>query len=220
MKAFAVLVAIALLALPAAADAKVRRVSLSSSVQAGERAQLIIVVTPRSRCSISLTGVPARTGGRITWTWQIPLSAKPGSLPFSVSCGKAGRFTARITIRPAIDSPLLGEARVAVCNQVVKRVAQMYGVQQVTRAEAFYAGRSDAAKIVAKQRLLAQADCVFLVRGIIDDVLWYYVKVVPSGQGCGFAVSTRLSSPNNMAIPSRPLPDETYLARCTELGLG
>jgi hypothetical protein len=65
-----------------------------------------------------------------------------------------------------------------------------------------------------------QADCVFNVRGIIDDALWYRSRSRPSTRGCTFKVTTRLSNPNGIAIPPRPLPAETYTVTCPELGLG
>ena len=147
-----ILVALAaILAFPAAADAKVKKVSLTSPVQAGGRARLVVAVNPRSRCSISIKGLGPRTGSRVTWNWQIPKDAKIGSTPIRVNCGKAGNLTTQITVRAASNDPLLGPARLAVCNQVVGRIAKKYGVQQVIPAEDFFAGRTNAAEIVASQ---------------------------------------------------------------------
>jgi hypothetical protein len=97
-----VAVAAVFAALPVAATAKVRLVSVTSPISAGSYATLTAAVRPaRVTCSISVyyksgpseaAGLyskrPAR--GRVSWTWKVGTRTTPGRWPIVVSCGRAG----------------------------------------------------------------------------------------------------------------------------------
>jgi hypothetical protein len=223
MKRFVAIASLLALLLVAPAEAKVRKISLTSSVAPGQRAQLVIDVRPRGRCTFSITSGAARTGGRITWIWQVPATAKPGVIPLRVNCGRRGTFRDRLVVRAAVDAawpmpdtPRNNVARFAVCNQAPGRVREMYGVE-IIQARDFFAGRSDAMDNEANLNRDNRADCAFAVKGVIDDALWYFVSV-RVGKGCNYLVTTRLMNPNGISVPSRPLLAETYTASCASLG--
>ena len=169
---------IMLLVLAASADAKVRKVSVTSAAQVGQQVRLVVDVTPRSRCSISVKGLAPRTGGRITWNWRV--AADAGLI--RVNCGKAGSFNTRIKIvRDNSYDALLPTAKLAVCNQAAARVRQKYGLELI-RGEDFFAGRTDAAAIVARFNTEQKSDCFFKApNGIVDDALWYLINVAGGG---------------------------------------
>jgi len=98
-----VLILIVALALvvTAAASARVRLVSKTSPVRAGAYATLTVKVTPARVCSIRVyyTTVVSKAkglnrkspkGGRVSWTWKVGTSTKPGRHRIVVSCGSAG----------------------------------------------------------------------------------------------------------------------------------
>jgi hypothetical protein len=209
-----------LLVLAPSADAKVRKVSLTETAKVGQQVRFVVDVTPRSRCSISVKGLAPRTGGRITWTWRIAKDATPGQTLIRVNCGKAGNYATSIRI-PVDNSSakLLPAAKLAVCNQAAARVRQKYGLE-LTRGEDFFAGRTDAAAIVAKINTEQKSDCFFAApKGLVDDALWYLINVSLGGQGCSFTVTTRLYAPNTDRFATPRLPAETYVEQCSALGL-
>jgi hypothetical protein len=110
-RVFVVLLSVVgLLALSAGADAKVRRVSLTSPVRAGDYASLIVAVSPSTVCRITVTykevvsrakGLrPKRPkGGRVTWRWRVGTNTTPGRWPIAVDCGKAGKLRTTFVVK-------------------------------------------------------------------------------------------------------------------------
>jgi hypothetical protein len=75
--------------------------SLTSPVNAGSDATLVVSTPNGTACSITVTyksgpcqaaGLyPQRAhGGRIDWTWMVGTRTTPGRWPIDVSCGAAG----------------------------------------------------------------------------------------------------------------------------------
>src|SRR5262245_66321217 len=125
MRASATVVALVLLLGATAAQAAVRKVSLTSPVQAGDTAVLTVNVSPKARCSIKVTysglvartgGLTPRVGGRITWRWRIAASTKPGRWPIVVTCGKSGMLRTNLRVLPAEPLMALNDAAIAVCE--------------------------------------------------------------------------------------------------------
>ena len=95
-----VLVTVAL-ALPTAASAKVRLISVTSPASPGSYATLRAAVAPARSCSITVyyKSGPSRaqglypkrpSGGRVSWTWMVGTRTTPGRWAIVVSCGSAG----------------------------------------------------------------------------------------------------------------------------------
>ena len=93
--------AVAALALPVAASARVRLITVSSPASAGSYATLRASVSPSRTCSITVyykSGAshaqglyPKRpVGGRVSWTWKVGTGTTPGRWAIVVSCGSAG----------------------------------------------------------------------------------------------------------------------------------
>jgi hypothetical protein len=89
------------LALPAAASARVRLITVSSPASAGSYATLTASVSPSRTCSITVyyksgpshaQGLYSKrpVGGRISWTWKVGTRTTPGRWAIVVSCGSAG----------------------------------------------------------------------------------------------------------------------------------
>ena len=137
-----------------------------------------------------------------------------------MNCGQAGSFNTSIRIRADSSyAALLPSAKLAVCNQAAARVRQKYGLELI-RGEDYFAGRKDAAAIVARLNTEQKSDCFFKApNGIVDDALWYLINVSLGGQGCSFTVTTRLYAPNTPRFSSPSLPTETYVELCSALGL-
>jgi hypothetical protein len=98
------------LALPTAAAARVRLVSVTSPISAGSYATLRAAVSPSRTCSITVyyksgpshaQGLyPKRPiGGRVSWTWKVGTRTTPGRWPIVVSCGSAGRLGTSFVVR-------------------------------------------------------------------------------------------------------------------------
>jgi hypothetical protein len=90
---------VATLAIPAAASARVRLVSVTSPIRHGAYATLTVSVVPTATCSITVyyrsgpshaAGLYPKRGGRISWMWKVGTRTTPGRWPISVSCGSAG----------------------------------------------------------------------------------------------------------------------------------
>ena len=106
-----VLIVVLALAIPTAASARVRLVSRTSPIDAGSYATLTVKVTPARACSIRVyyttvvskaKGLNRKTpkGGRVSWTWKVGSSTKPGRHRIVVSCGSAGTLnTSFVTTR-------------------------------------------------------------------------------------------------------------------------
>jgi hypothetical protein len=92
----------------AMASAAVRKVSFTASKSANSEATLVVAVTPRSRCTITVVydttvshaqGLGPKTGSRITWRWKVGSSTHPGSWPVTVDCARSGKLTLRLRVR-------------------------------------------------------------------------------------------------------------------------
>ena len=78
----------------------IKKVSLTSPIRVGKTASLTITVSPPTRCSVrvpSVTGLRAKSGGKITWQWRVPPPA--GIRTITVSCGK-GKLDLTMRVRP------------------------------------------------------------------------------------------------------------------------
>jgi hypothetical protein len=89
------------LALPAAASARVRLITVTSPASAGSYATLRASVSPSRSCSIAVyykSGASHAQGlypkrsvaGRVSWTWKVGTRTTPGRWAIVVSCGSAG----------------------------------------------------------------------------------------------------------------------------------
>jgi hypothetical protein len=99
----------AALVLPAAAQARVKLVRVSTSYP-GDYATLTAAVSPARRCSIIVhyksgpsraQGLYAKTprGGRVSWTWKVGTNTTPGRWAITVSCGSAGTLRTSFLVR-------------------------------------------------------------------------------------------------------------------------
>jgi hypothetical protein len=93
------IVLVAALAVPAAAAAKVRLISVTSPIRHGAYATLSVSVSQTATCSIAVyyksgasvaQGLYPKRGTRISWTWKVGTRTTPGRWPIVVSCGGAG----------------------------------------------------------------------------------------------------------------------------------
>ena len=98
------------LALPPAAAARVRLISVTSPASPGSYAMVRASVSPSRTCSITVyyksgpshaQGLyPKRpTGGRVSWTWKVGTRTTPGRWPITVSCGSAGLLRTSFVVR-------------------------------------------------------------------------------------------------------------------------
>ncbi len=103
------LIALAL-ALPSAAAAKVRLISVTSPVWPGQYATLRASVTPARKCSITVLyksgpseaqGLYSKkpTNGRVSWTWKVGTRTTAGRWKIVVSCGSAGTLNTSFVVR-------------------------------------------------------------------------------------------------------------------------
>jgi hypothetical protein len=99
----------AALVLPAAAQARVKLVRVSSAY-AGDYATLTAAVSPARRCSIIVyyKSGPSRAqglfpktprAGRVSWTWKVGTNTTPGRWAITVSCGSAGTLRTSFLVR-------------------------------------------------------------------------------------------------------------------------
>jgi hypothetical protein len=106
---FAALVVTASLVATAAADARVRLVSVTRGVP-GSNATLVASVSPARACSIIVhyksgpsrakglyTKRPVR--GLVSWTWRVGTNTTPGRWKITVSCGSAGTLNTSFVVR-------------------------------------------------------------------------------------------------------------------------
>jgi hypothetical protein len=106
-----VLVAILALAIPTAAFANVRLISVTSPARPGSYATLTVGVSGSARsCSITVLyksgpsvaqGLyPKRpTTGKVSWTWMVGTRTTSGRWPIVVSCGTAGVLRSSFVVR-------------------------------------------------------------------------------------------------------------------------
>jgi hypothetical protein len=107
----AIVVCAAALVAPAGAAASVSLADLTSPVQRGSAALLVVRVTGRARvCSVVLSRkgrvahpkglTPKRpSGGIVSWAWIVAGTTTRGNWRVAVSCGAAGRLVAVLTVR-------------------------------------------------------------------------------------------------------------------------
>jgi hypothetical protein len=105
-----VLLAVAALAVPAAASAKVKVLSITSPASPGSDATLTVRVTKPTTCKIivmyksgsSHAGglYPKRSvRGRVSWTWMVGTNTTGGRWPIFVFCGGAGALQTSFVVR-------------------------------------------------------------------------------------------------------------------------
>lgn len=94
----------------AAADARVRLLSVTSPIRHGAYATLVARVSPARRCLITVyykSGPSTAQGlyakrprnGRVSWTWKVGTRTTPGRWPIVVSCGSAGTLRTSFVVR-------------------------------------------------------------------------------------------------------------------------
>jgi micrococcal nuclease len=104
-----VLLAVAALAVPAAASAKVKLVSVTSPARAGSYATLTPKVSPTATCKIVVmyksgsshaSGLYSKrpTFGVVSWTWMVGTNTTSGRWPIYV-CGTAGALQTSFVVR-------------------------------------------------------------------------------------------------------------------------
>ena len=90
------------------AAATVRVTKRSGRVTRGASASVTVVVSPKARCQIGVywssrkseaSGLGAKTGKKITWTWRVASNTKRGTWPIKIDCGKSGKAQTSITVR-------------------------------------------------------------------------------------------------------------------------
>ena len=98
------------LALPAAASARLRLISVTSPASAGSYATLSASVSPSRACSITVNyksgpshaqGLYSKrpVSGRISWTWKVGTRTTSGRWGIVVSCGSAGTLRTSFVVR-------------------------------------------------------------------------------------------------------------------------
>jgi hypothetical protein len=109
-KGLLVLLAVAALAVPAAASARVTLVSVTSPASPGSYATLTVRVSPARSCSIIVMyksgsshahGLSAKRpiAGRVSWTWMVGTNTTAGRWPIIVACGSAGALQTSFVVR-------------------------------------------------------------------------------------------------------------------------
>ena len=89
------------------ADARVRKLSITSPISRGDYATL--TVASSARCSIAVVYKSGRSvakglypkspsGGRISWTWKVGTNTTPGRWPILVTCGRAGTLATSFVV--------------------------------------------------------------------------------------------------------------------------
>src|SRR5262245_3072902 len=110
------------------AAAVVKRVAVTSPVNAGENAMLTVNVAPRTACSARVASqprpqaLPRRVGGRITWRWKVDVSTQAGRWPIVVTCGKSGVLRTAVAVRLAGPELPLLDAAMIICNRAPNRL--------------------------------------------------------------------------------------------------
>jgi hypothetical protein len=98
------------LAVPSAAIAGVRLVSVTSPASPGSHATLVAAVPRSATCSITINyksgpsharGLFPKRGvrGRVSWTWMVGTNTTPGRWGIVVSCGAAGTLRTSFVVR-------------------------------------------------------------------------------------------------------------------------
>jgi hypothetical protein len=217
------LIAAALVVVAGAAAAQdgVRKVRVTSPVQAGEMAALTVAVAPRARCSIALSGgsyvastaaLAPKAGGRITWRWRVPLSARGGLARARVACGTSGtlRTTFEVIAKPVSLS--LAEAKKKACARVPQRVQSKYRTQLVPLLD------RTLEQLRAEYRGF---DCAWGSNYYPEGtpISYYLVSIAAAKAPCTFAVTARVVWPGDPALPGYAGPvSETYTETCKSLG--
>jgi hypothetical protein len=98
------------LAVPTAASARVRLVSITSPVRHGAYATLTVSVSPTRKCSITVNyksgpshaqGLDSKrpSNSRVSWTWKVGTRTTPRRWRIVVSCGSAGTLNTSFVVR-------------------------------------------------------------------------------------------------------------------------
>jgi hypothetical protein len=214
-----VLGVIALMVGATAADSAVRRLAITSPVQAGGVASLRVNVTPAARCTLTLaagtyvrkSSLGPRTGGRIMWRWRLPSDAEPGRSPVVVECGASGTLGTTYTIARAVPEMALGAAKQAACGRAPVRVQRRYKTELIPLLE------RTLADIRAEHGAF---DCAYGSNYYKEGgpLSYYLLSVRKGSKQCAFVVTARV-----VWVEERPLPgykgpvDETYVETCTTL---
>lgn len=223
MKRVATLVAIALFLASTAAEGVVRRMSLTTPVQAGDLAALTVNVSPRARCSITVTynGVVARTRGlvpragrRITWRWRVDANTKPGRWPIVVRCGSSGTLRTKLKVLAAKGPEMsLNDASIAMCTRAPARVMARYN----TELEAL-----NERALASLRRKVGEFNCGYGIGDYPGDgagVGYWVASISPGGERCSFVISARVIWFNARPYSNYAGPPEreTYTETCKSL---
>ena len=200
----------------AAAQGAVRKVSLTTPVQAGNLASLTVKVSPRARCTIQVnykpkvTRLSPKSGGRITWRWRVGTSAKPGRWPVVVNCGKSGTLRTKLVVLAAEPEMSLEAASIAMCARAPARVMAKYKTELVTLSER---------TLVALRRKYGEFNCGYGSPYYGEGPISYYVLSITRGTArCTFAITARVIWVNGRPYAGYTGPvDETYTETCKSL---
>ena len=219
LRVAAIIGALALIVSAAVAESAVRRVSIKTPVQAGRVASVTVNVAPRAKCTIAVKagsyvptprGLAPKTGGRITWRWQLRLSAPPGLSPVIVRCGKSGVLTTKFTVLAPDPEMSLNDASIAACQQAPARVRAKYGTELGSLPES---------TLVTLRRKYGEFNCGLSNRYYTEIGSFYLLSIRPGAARCTFVLSARVVWPNT----GKPYDgytgpvDETYIETCKSL---
>jgi hypothetical protein len=109
-RALIIVLVLGALAVPAAASAKVKLVSVTSPASPGSYATLTASVSQSSSCKIIVmykSGSSHASGlypkrslrGRVSWTWKVGTNTTGGRWPIYVLCGGAGALQTSFVVR-------------------------------------------------------------------------------------------------------------------------
>jgi hypothetical protein len=186
----------------------VRKEYLTSPVQVGEVATLVVGVSPSARCTVAMrdgiaVGTPAnwaaKQGAHLTWRWRVSKTAPAGASPLVVSCGKAGTLRTKLTIvEPELS---LADAVARICLRAPWSVMVRFGTLLVSDPYAPTNG------------------CRFRVSfRSAPEFMAYYTLVVARTESCSFGVSTSLSVVRQAVVARYPGPfSEYYTLTCGAL---
>jgi hypothetical protein len=223
MRRSLVLVSVAALAVGvAAAEGAVRQVSITSPVRAGESASLSVDVSPAARCTIAPaagtyvrgSGLPPKSGRRITWRWKLRSDARPGRSQVVVRCGDSGTLRTTLRITGAVPELGLAAAKRAVCERAPARVQRRYKTQLIPLLER---------TLAAIRAEYGAFDCAYGSNYYKDGgpLSYYLVSVRKGATRCAFAVTARVVWIDEQPLPGYTGPvDESYVETCTTLRSG
>jgi hypothetical protein len=102
--------AVSALAVPTAAAAKLRLLSVTSPARPGSYATLTVSVSPARSCSITVyyksgasraQGLYSKqpTAGKVSWTWMVGTRTTSGRWAIVVNCGTAGMLQTSFVVQ-------------------------------------------------------------------------------------------------------------------------